>query len=124
MSLIIEWTIHTAGQKSKDIGPNTDEFVVFAIFDVKKLRQSSDVNIFRITDILHFLEGRGQGDLIVEDLMKWARNCDEYMSMGGRLGDGLVGWVRWEELSSPPPALFFSLLVTACFVIACTLAVL
>lgn len=117
MSPILEWTIHTAGQKQRGIGQVADQVAGLAIFDVKKLRQTSDRTIFRVSDVLDFLASRGKGQLIARNLQKWARNCDEYVSMGRIPDDGLVRWVAWEELSTSPTPLFAD-----CFVTAYTLA--
>lgn len=96
----LEWTIHVAGQKWRDRSYNTDEAVGLAIFDVKKLRQTT--TIFHVTDIFKFLENEGKGQLIGRDLQKWARNCDEYVSMGRIHDNGLVRWVMWEEIYRSP----------------------
>lgn len=95
-SPILEWAIHTAGQKWKDRGQS--EVVGLAIFDIKKLRQNSGTTIFRVSDILKFLAGEGKDCLIEQDLQKWAQNCDEYVSVGKIPDDGLVRWIVWEEL--------------------------
>ena len=102
-SPILEWTIHTAGQKCN--ARDGDEVVGLAIFDVKKLRQNSGTTIFRVSDVLKFLVGEGKDSHIEQDLQKWARNCDEYVSVGKIPDDGLVSWVVWPELylSLPNP---------------------
>jgi hypothetical protein len=117
MSPMLEWTIHTTGQEWKGIGQVADEVAGLAIFDVETLWQTSDTTIFRVSDVLDFLANRGKGQLIARDLQKWARNCDEYVSMGEIPDDGLVRWVAWEELSTSPTRLFAD-----CFVKAYTLA--
>jgi hypothetical protein len=91
MSPILEWTIHTVGQKSKDKDQN--EEVSLAIFDVKKLRQTSGTTIFHVSDVLRFLASEGRNSLIEQGLQEWARNCDEYISVGRIPDDGLVRWV-------------------------------
>ncbi|KAH0566167.1 hypothetical protein GP486_000435 [Trichoglossum hirsutum] len=96
MSPVLEWTVHATGQKWKDM--EADETVGLAVFDVGRLRQTPDLTVFRIADILQFLEGRGKGELIPQDVQGWARNCDEYMSMGKVHGGGLLRWVPWTEL--------------------------
>jgi len=117
MSPMLEWTMHTAGQSQRGIGQVADEVAGLAVFDVKKLRQTSDTTIFRVSDVLDCLADRGKGHLIARNLQKWARNCDEYVSMGRTPDDGLVRWVAWEELSTSPAPLF-----SDCFVKAYTLA--
>lgn len=52
MSPILEWTLHKAGQISRE---NPNEKVGLAIFDVTKLHSNSDTTIFRVWDILEFL---------------------------------------------------------------------
>jgi hypothetical protein len=117
MSPMLEWTLHTAGQKQIGISQVVDQVAGLAIFDVEKLRQTSDTTIFRVSDVLDFLASRGKGQLIARNLQKWARNCDEYVSMGRIPNDGLVRWVAWEELSTSPAPLFAD-----CFVKTYTLA--
>ncbi|OBT40524.1 hypothetical protein VE00_09006 [Pseudogymnoascus sp. WSF 3629] len=106
VSPILEWTIHTAGRKWCD--RREDEVVGLVIFDVKKLRQNSGTTIFRVSDVLKFLEGEGKDSLIEQDLQEWARNCDEYVSVGRIPDDGLVRWIVWTELyqSLPNPLPF------------------
>jgi hypothetical protein len=115
MSAILEWTIHTTGQKWKDRDPNEEEVAGLAIFDVKKLRQASESTIIRVSDVLKFLTIQGRGQLIAQDLQQWAQNCDEYVSIGKVHECGLIRWVLWEELL---PARILS----QCFLRAYTLA--
>jgi hypothetical protein len=49
---MLEWTIHTAGQKCRGIGEVADKVAGLAIFNVEKLRQTSDTTIFRVSDVL------------------------------------------------------------------------
>ncbi|OBT94396.1 hypothetical protein VE01_07775 [Pseudogymnoascus verrucosus] len=116
MSPILEWTIHTAGQKW--IHRGQDE-VGLAIFDVKKLQQNSGTIIFRVSDVLKFLAGEGKDSLIEQGLQQWARNCDEYVSVGKISDDGLVRWVAWDKLYLSPA----NILSKRCFVRARTLGV-
>jgi hypothetical protein len=67
-SLILEWTIHTAGQKWNARGGG--EVVGLAIFDVKKLRENSGTTIFRVSDVLKFLASKGKDFLIEQDLQE------------------------------------------------------
>jgi hypothetical protein len=101
MSPILEWTIHTTGQKWN--ARDGDEVVGLAIFDVEKLRQNSGTTIFRVSDILKYLAGKGKDSIIEERLQKWARNCDEYVSVGKIPDDGLVRWVVWTDLNMSLP---------------------
>jgi len=110
-SPILEWAIHTAGQMSKDTGWN--EVVGLAIFDVKKLRQNFGTTIFRVSDVLSFLASEGKDTLIEQNLQKWARNCDEYVSVGQIPDDGFVRWVVWEELYALPASIISDRFVRA-----------
>lgn len=118
LSPILEWTIHTVGQKQRDIKQGVQQVAGLAIFDVEKLRQTSNTTLFRVSDIFDFLASRGKGQLIKPKLQQWARNCEEYVSMGRIPDDGLVRWVTWEELSRSPAPLFAD-----CFMKAYTLAI-
>lgn len=100
MSPELEWTIHATGQKWNDSG--RDDTVGLAIFDVKKLRQTSGLTVFHVSDILRFLENRGKEQLIPQGIQRWARNCDEYVSMGKINGRGLHRWVPGTELWASP----------------------
>jgi hypothetical protein len=108
MSSILEWTIHSAGKKQGVISQNPGGVVGLAIFDVKKLGQNLDTAIFRVSDIFEFFKGQGNGQLIAREFQKWAQNYDEYVLMGRISNDGLVRWVVWEELSSPPTTILSS----------------
>ena len=99
-SPILEWTIHKAGQKWKE--KSGDEVVGLAVFDIKKMRQNSGTIIFRVSDVLRFLASQGKDYLIQTDSRAWARNCDEYVSMGEIPNDALLSWVEWEELYMSP----------------------
>lgn len=114
LSSSLHWTIHTAGQKWKD--RDAEEAVGLAIFDVKKMRQTSDTTIFRVSDVIESLTSQGRGDLISGEAKVWAGNCDEYVSMGGIHDSGLVRWVLWEELYSSPAKI-----LSDCFLKAYTL---
>ena len=97
MSPQLEWTLHATGQRSKG-GHATG----LAIFDVERLRRTSDATIFRVVDIINFLKAQGKSQLIAPNLQDWARNCDEYVYMGKSLDHGLVRWIEWAELSALP----------------------
>jgi hypothetical protein len=116
MSPILEWTIHTAGKKERNT--TQDEVVGLAVFDVKKLRQKSSTTIFRVSHVLEFLISQGRSFLIPAEVQKWARNCDEYVSVGKIPDDGLVRWVRWAELYSQSVTI-----LPECFSRAYTLAI-
>ena len=96
MSPVLEWTVHATGQKSKET--KTDETAGLAVFDVGRLRRTPDLAIFRVSDILQFLEGCDKGKLIPRNVQGWARNCDEYVSMGKVHRSGLLRWIPWTEL--------------------------
>jgi hypothetical protein len=96
MSSVLEWTVHATGKKWKD--READGTVGLAVFDAGRLRQTPDLTVFRVSDILQFLEGRGKGELIPRGIQRWAQNCDEYVSVGKVHGGGLLRWVPWTEL--------------------------
>ena len=95
-SPVLEWTVHATGQKSKEA--KADETAGLAVFDAGRLRQTPDLAVFRVFDILHFLEGRGNEKLVPQDVQQWARNCDEYVVMGKVHRSGLLRWISWTEL--------------------------
>lgn len=66
MSPVLEWTAHATGQKWKD--READETVGLVVFDVGRLRQTPDLTVFCVLDILQFLEDRGKGRLIPQNL--------------------------------------------------------
>lgn len=105
--------MHKTGQKRDRKGQ--EDVVGLAIFDFKMLQQDSSTTIFRVSDILKFLEREGRPDLIKPKPQQWARNCDEYVSLGGISQAGLVNWVTWEKIWSP------SLFLPRCFMKAYTL---
>ncbi|KFY89226.1 hypothetical protein V500_05854 [Pseudogymnoascus sp. VKM F-4518 (FW-2643)] len=108
MSPILEWTVHRAGRIWND---HPNENAGLAIFDVKKLRQNSDTAIFHVRDILEYLIQQRQEQLIPQHLQQWARNCDEYVSVGKLPGNGLVRWLEWKELYPSPVTLISSTFV-------------
>jgi hypothetical protein len=61
MSPILEWTSYAAGQKQRDIDKGADQVAGLAIFDVEKLRQTSGITIFCVSDVLDFPASRGKG---------------------------------------------------------------
>ena len=90
MSPVLEWTLHTTGQKWKGPKRDRDTVIRLVIFDVKKLQRNSETTLFRVADILKFLESQGKGKLIAGDLQRWAQNCDQYHSQEGREGAGII----------------------------------
>jgi len=102
MSPILEWTIHTTGQKRNGRNQTVDENTGLAIFHADKLRKTSDTTIFRVSSVLDFLASQGKGDLIEQELQVWARNCDEYVAMGRIPDDCLVRWVQSKEIVTLP----------------------
>jgi hypothetical protein len=90
------WTLHLTGQKSRELEDQVD----FVIFDLQALCQTPDITVFRVTDVLRFLETSSQTSLIPHDYQQWARNCDEYLIMGRSLGKGIVQIIPWPELRS------------------------
>lgn len=108
MSPILEWTIHRAGRIWHD---HPNENGGLAIFNLKKLRQNSDAAIFHVWDIIEYLIQQRQEQLIPQRLQQWARNCDEYVSIGKLPHNGLVRWLEWKELYPSPVTLISSTFV-------------
>ncbi|KAF1829672.1 hypothetical protein BDW02DRAFT_610598 [Decorospora gaudefroyi] len=92
----LEWALHLTGKKSasRELGDQVD----FVIFDLRALRKTPDTTVFRVTNVLQFLETSGQTNLIPRDYRQWARNCDEHIIMGKGVGKGIVHVVPWPEL--------------------------
>jgi hypothetical protein len=90
----LEWTLHLAGKKSRELADQVD----FVSFDLQALRKTPDTTVFRVTDVLQFLETSGQTYLIPQKYRQWARNCDEYIIMGNSVEEGIVQVVPWPEL--------------------------
>ncbi|CAN9407359.1 unnamed protein product [Alternaria alternata] len=78
------------------------EQVNFVIFDLQALRQTPETTVFRVTDVLRFLETSKQTHLIPTEYQQWARNCDEYVIMGRGIEKGIVQITPWSELRWTP----------------------
>lgn len=72
------------------------------IFDVQVLCQTPKTTVFRVTDLLRFLEASGQAHLIPAEYQQWARNCDEYIIMGSGIESGIVQMIPWVEIRCAP----------------------
>jgi hypothetical protein len=94
----LEWTLHLTGKKSRELR----EQVNFVIFDLQALRQTPEMTVFRVTDVLQFLETSKQMHLIPTEYQQWARNCDEYIIMGRGIEKGIVQITPWSELRWTP----------------------
>jgi hypothetical protein len=94
----LEWTLHLTGQKSREL----QEQVNFVIFDLQALRQTPETTVFRIRDVLRFLETSKQTHLIPTLYQQWARNCDEYIIMGRGIEKGIVQITPWSDLRWTP----------------------
>ena len=77
---------------------SSNQTVGLAIFDVEKLRQGAGQTLFRVSDILHYFERRGEGELISQEVKKWVPNCDKYVLMGKAHKSALLRWVPFNEL--------------------------
>lgn len=49
--------------------------------------------------------------MIPQDVSRWAKNCDEYVSVGKIPDNGLVRWVKWKELYPSPVTIISSTFV-------------
>jgi len=97
-SPILQWTIHTVGQKHRRIDDSGVE-AGLAIFDVRKWQQSQETALFRVRDLCDYFASKG---LPVEN-EKWKRyatNCDEYVAIGEVPNHCLVRWVTWSEMNA------------------------
>ena len=94
----LEWTLHLTGKKSRKL----HEQVNFVIFDLQALRQTPETTVFRVMDVLRFLETSKQTHLIPTEYQQWARNCDEYVIMGRGIEKGIVQITSWSELRWTP----------------------
>ena len=94
----LEWTLHLTGKKSRGL----HEQVNFVIFDLQALRQTPETTVFRVMDVLRFLETSKQTHLISTEYQQWARNCDEYVIMGRGIEKGIVQITPWSELRWTP----------------------
>jgi hypothetical protein len=95
----LDWTLHLTGKKSRE----QDEqgkggHVSFVIFDLQALSKAPNVTVFRVADVLDFLQTSGKSSLILGEHQRWARNCDEYIVMGQGFEHAVVQVVPWSEL--------------------------
>jgi len=94
----LEWTLHLTGKKSCELKKQVD----FVIFDLQALRQTPETTVFRVTDVLRFLETSKQTHLIPTKYQQWARNCDEYIIMSRAIEKGIVQITPWSKLRWAP----------------------
>lgn len=95
----LRWTMHYTSQKAKS-APNIDE-VGIAAFDSTSL-VSEQVDIWRVTDIIEFLESKPgllRGGLFDRYAKQWAKNADEYVVRDYVPKDSLINFCKWESLS-------------------------
>lgn len=108
MSPILEWTIHVTKKKSveniadADADADAGERTCLVIFNIRKLRAMQDVAIFRISDVVRYLESQKQLQLIDPHLQEWAENCDEYLTMGSAVENAVIRVIPWSHLYSMP----------------------
>jgi hypothetical protein len=100
LSPILEWALHTTKNKWSD--NNADERACLVVFDMERLREIQDVALFRVSDVIRFLESQNQLHVISSQLRDWARNCDEYVTMGKKVKDAVVRVIPWSELRYMP----------------------
>ena len=100
MSPIVEWALHTTKNKWSD--NNADERASLVVFDIRRLREIQGVALFRISDVIRFLESENQVNLINTQWRDWAKNCDEYLTMGRAVEDAVVRVIPWTALMSMP----------------------
>ncbi|KAL5408046.1 hypothetical protein PMIN04_011535 [Paraphaeosphaeria minitans] len=63
---------------------------------------SQRLEVFRISDVLRYLEKRNQAHGIDEELQKWTRNCDEYIAVGTLSKYQLIRSIPWKVLRRMP----------------------
>ncbi|KAF3004329.1 hypothetical protein E8E13_009420 [Curvularia kusanoi] len=98
----LEWALHLTGQKARAFKENVNVQVDFVIFDLQALRRAPQTHVFRVEDVLRFLETSNQTNLILADYQDWARACDEYLIMGRGIEKGIVQITpSWKVLSTP-----------------------
>jgi hypothetical protein len=100
MSPTLEWALHTTKNKWSD--NNSDERASLVVFDMEKLLGIQDVALFRVSDVIRFLESQNQLHLIRSQLRDWAKNCDEYVTMGKKVKEAVVRVIPWSELRYMP----------------------
>jgi hypothetical protein len=99
----LNWTLHLAGKKSREQHEQGKAgHVSFVIFDLQALSKTPNVTVFRVADVLDFLQTSGKSSLIAEEHQRWARNCDEYVIMGRGVEKAVVQIVPWSELRVTP----------------------
>jgi hypothetical protein len=59
----LEWTLHLMGKKSQKLHDQID----FVVFDLWALRKTQDTTVFRVIDVIQFLEMSGQTNLVLPD---------------------------------------------------------
>jgi len=99
----LNWTLHLTGKKSREQdkdGEGGD--ASFVIFDLQALSKTPNVTVFRVADVLDFLQSSGKSSLILEEHQRWARNCDEYVIMGRGVENAVVQIAPWSELRVTP----------------------
>lgn len=84
MSPILEWTLHRTRQKAD----STEAELV--VYDLEAIINTPGVAVFRVVDILEYLETQNTSNFIDSEGQQWARNCDEYIIVGARYYDGFV----------------------------------
>lgn len=100
MSPILEWALHRTGQKWRDC--TDDDQVKLVIYDLQALRNVSDGGVFRVSDVLRFLEKQNKMYRIDAELQQWAENCDEYITIGTGLDERFVRSIPWGDLCKMP----------------------
>jgi hypothetical protein len=99
----LNWTLHLAGKKSREQHEQGEAgHVSFVIFDLQALSKTPNVTVFRVADVLDFLQTSGKSSLVREEHQRWARNCDEYVIMGRGVEKAVVQTVPWSELRVTP----------------------
>jgi hypothetical protein len=99
----LDWTLHLAGKKSREQREQGEAgHVSFVIFDLQALSKTPNVTVFRVADVLDFLQTSGKSSLIPDEYQRWARNCDEYVIMGRGVEKAVVQIVPWSEIRVTP----------------------
>jgi hypothetical protein len=95
----LNWTLHLTGKKSrKQREQGKEDQVSLVIFDLQMLSKTPNVTVFRVSDVLRFLEASKEPSLIAPEYRKWATNCDEYIIMGRDAKSCIVQLIPWLEL--------------------------
>ncbi|KAF1922283.1 uncharacterized protein M421DRAFT_427070, partial [Didymella exigua CBS 183.55] len=99
----LNWTLHLTGKKSREQHEQGETgHVSFVIFDLQVLSETPNVAVFRVADVLDFLQKSEKSSLIPEEYQRWARNCDEYVIMGRGIENAVLQTVPWSELRVTP----------------------